>query len=455
MIKNKEIILSHGNRRGREIALDIVEYAVNAVNGYASTKRMVHAKNSELTVENLRYDLARLENVYVIGAGKATFSIAQALDEILGERISRGIVIVKRGERRRLRHVRVIEAGHPVPDQKGLEGTKEIVEIAKSVKKDDLVFCIITGGASALMPWPAANVGFEDKKIVTEMLLRSGAKIDEINAVRNHISSIKGGKLAKYLARAAIINLMVIDEISGRPWGPTAPDPSTFMDAVNVLRKYRLWDKVPHSISKYLRKGLSDPSLETPKDNDFRNLKIRNVLLADNRMMCEAATKRSQELGFEPVVLSTVLEGESREAGIFLGSIAREVEERGTPIRPPCALIIGGETTCAIAEPSGKGGPSQELALGASLKIDGSKRIVLVSMDTDGTDGPTEIAGGIVDGLTSKRAKERNLDIFRNLMKHNSSRVLTDLEDAIVTGATGTNVMDLNVIVIGDNRLER
>lgn len=448
IIKNREELLSHGHRKGREVALEIVEHAIKAVDAYEATKKTVHVENRGLIVGDLSFDLSKARNVYVIGGGKATFSIAQGLDEILGHRIKQGVIIVKSSEKRRLKHIEVIEAGHPIPDQMGLEGAKEIVQIAKEAREGDLVFCAITGGASALLPLPAGKISLEDKKRVTDILLKCGATIDDINAVRKHISAIKGGRLAKHIYPAEIINLIVIDEIAGRPWGPTVPDTTTFEDAVNVLKKFNLLEKVPNSIREHLNRGLVDPSLETPKPRDFEGLKVHNLVLADNGMMCEAARKRAEELGFNSLILSTVLEGESREAGIVLASIAKEIEEKGRFVKPPCVLILGGETTVTITGECGKGGPSQELVLGASLKIAGSKGIVVVSIDTDGTDGPTEIAGGVVDGYTLKRAREKGLDVFENLMRHNSSEVATKLQDAITTRPTRTNVMDLNIVVV-------
>jgi len=448
IIKNKGELLLHGNKHGREVALEVIEHAIGAMDSYEATKKMVRVEDGRLIVGNMSYDLSKVKDIYVIGGGKATFPIAQALDEVLAERIKRGVINVKRDEKRRLKHIKVIEAGHPIPDEDGLEGAKEMLEIAEEVGEGDLVFCAITGGASALMPLPAKNINLNDKKELTELLLKCGATIDEINAVRNHVSAIKGGKLAKLIHPAEIINLIIIDEIAGLPWGPTAPDMTTFRDAINVLKKYHLWEKVPCSIKEYLNEGIANPSLETPKPRNFEGLKVHNLILADNEAMCKAAERRAKELGFNSLILTTMLEGESREAGIVLASIAREVEKRGRPIGPPCVLILGGETTVRITDRSISGGPSQELALGASLKIAGSERIVIASIDTDGTDGPTKIAGGIVDGYTLERAKDNGADIFECLMEHNSSEVLMKLQDAIFTGPTGTNVMDLNIVVV-------
>jgi len=450
IIKNENELLSHGNKKGREIVLDIIKYAIKAVDSYEATRRTILLKDDKLIVEAYSYDLSEVGNIYVVGGGKATFPIAQALEEVLGERIKRGVINVKRGEKRRLKYVKVIEAGHPIPDEAGLEGAREIVDIAGEAGEGDLVFCLITGGASALMPMPAGSISLEDKKKVTDLLLKCGATIDEINTVRNHISAIKGGKLAKIIHPAEVINLIVIDEVAGRPWGPTVPDTTTFYDAVNVLKKYGLWRKVPETVREYLKRGMIDPSLETLKPRDFEGLKVRSIVLADNEAMCRAAKKRAEELGFKSSILTTKLEGESREVGIVLASIAREVEERNRPIEPPCVLILGGETTVTITRLCGKGGPSQELVLGAALKISGSRRIVIASIDTDGTDGPTEIAGGIADGYTLKRAEEKGVDIFKSLRRHDCYEALMKLQDAIITGPTETNVMDLNIIVVTD-----
>ncbi|MEM2704012.1 MAG: glycerate kinase [Candidatus Bathyarchaeia archaeon] len=448
IIQNKNELLSHGNVKGREVVLDVAEYAIEAVDAYKSTKNMIHIKDDSLIIKDLTFDIKKVRNIYVVGGGKATFSIARALDEILGERITRGTIIVKRGEKRRLKNIKVLEAGHPIPDEAGYEGAQEIMEIAKEASENDLVFCAITGGASALMPFPVKGISLEDKIRVTELLLKCGATIDEINAVRNHISEIKGGRLAKYLHPAEIINLIIIDEVAGQPWGPTVPDTSTFQDSVRVLKKYGLWRKVPVTVKGHLKRGISNPHLETLKEKDFESFKVHNIVLADNNVMCEAAKRRAEELGYDSLILSTKLEGESREVGIVLASIANEVEKDGRPIKPPCFLILGGETTVTLTGRTGMGGPSQELVLGASLKIAGSEKIVIASMDTDGTDGPTEIAGGIVDGYTSKRACKIGLDIFKVLKKHNSSEALIKLGDAIITGPTETNVMDLNLIAI-------
>jgi len=448
IIKNRKELLSHGNREGRKIALNIIEYALKTVDPYKAVRNTVLIDNGRLIVDHLKYDLSEIRNIYVVGAGKGTLRIAEALEDILGNRIKRGIIIEKRGQGRKLKTIKVVEGGHPIPDEVGMEGAKEIVKLAKGAQKGDLVFVCIAGGCSALMPLPVEGMSLEDKKRVTDLLLKSGATIEEINAVRKHISAVKGGRLAKYIYPAEVINLIVIDEVAGLPWGPTVPDTTTFEDAMGALKKYDLWEKVPDSVRKHLQKGLSDPSLETPKPKDFESLKVHNIILGNNEIVCEAAKKRAKELGFNSIILSTVLEGESREVGIVLAGIAKEIERRDRPLKPPCVLISGGETTVTIVGEAGEGGRNQELALASSLKIDGSKNIVITSIGTDGTDGPTDIAGGIVDGYTLRRTREKGIDAFKSLMKHNSSYVFRQLKDAIFTGSTGTNVMDLTLVVV-------
>jgi glycerate-2-kinase len=323
--------------------------------------------------------------------------------------------------------------------------------IADKAEKGDLVFVIITGGSSALMPFPAEGITLEEKREVNKLLLNSGAIIQEINAVRKHISKIKGGRFALHIHPAEIINLTVSDVIGD--WkmldyitGNTVPDTSTFQDAVDALKKYRLWEKVPESVRKHLQKV--NPEMETPKN--FGGVRVHTFMLATNEDACLAAKERAEALGFNAMILSTMIEGESKEVGIVHAGIALEIEANNRPLKPPCILISGGETTVTIDEEhrDAEGGPNQHFILGFATKIRGSKRIVGVSVDTDGTDGPTDIAGGIVDGLTLERIEAKNLNVYESLRRHNVSPVLRALGDAVYTGSTGTNVMNLRTIIV-------
>lgn len=449
IIQNRSELLSHGLVNGRRSALEIIEHALKSSDPYLATKRAIQSNNRELIIQGYRIDLRKKRNVYVIGAGKATYPIAKALEEILEDRVTHGLIVVKRGQKGELKNIRKIEAGHPIPDVQGFRAAKEIMTIADEAKKDDLVFAIITGGSSALLPYPVDGITLEDLGKVNELLLFSGAAIQEINAVRKHISQIKGGHLALRIQPAEIINLTVSDVIGD--WkmidfitDNTVPDSSTFEDAITALRKYSLWEQVPESIRDHLQQA--DPNLETPKF--FENTAPRTYLLMTNVDTCVAAKNKAQALGFDAQILSTMIEGESSIAGIVHGGIAREIEAYKRPIKFPGALISGGETTVRINGNHGRGGPNQEFILGFATKIRGSKRIVGASVDTDGTDGPTDAAGGIADGLTIKRAKDQGLDIHESLQNHDSYSLLQALGDAIITGSTGTNVMNLRIILV-------
>lgn len=448
MVKSAPELLRHGNMAGRRLALEIITRSIRAIDSYALTKRAVKLLGRSLIVAGQTYDLTRVRSIYVVGAGKATMPIASALEEILESRISKGQIVVKTGQLRPLRRIAVTESDHPLPSKEGLEGAESILTIANEAEKDDLVFCLVTGGASALLPFPVPGIGLEDKRRTTEFLLRVGADVNEINCVRNHLSQIKGGKLAQKIQPARIINLMVIDEIDRKVWGPTAPDNTTFEDAIEVLRRYELWNKVPASVRSYIRRGLQDKSLETLKDSDFSKFQIQNVILADNVSICEVAGREARRLGLNPLILTTSLRGESCQVGAVLGRIAREIELFHRPASLPCAVIAGGETTVTLGPRHGEGGPSQELALAAAREIRGSQSIVIAAIDTDGTDGPTSAAGGLVDGTTFERISDTGIDPLHALRLHDSYNALATSDDVIVTGSTGTNVMDLNLVIV-------
>lgn len=450
-IKNKLALTSHGNAVGRKLIIDIIEYTLEALNPRDSVRRIIRIENRKLKVDRLEYALSKIKDIYVLGAGKGSVFIAEAIEDVLGDRIKDGLIVEKKGQSRKLEKIRILEAGHPIPDMAGYKAARSMFEIAKQAKDGDIVFFCVTGGASALLPFPAGGINLKDKIEMTDMLLKSGAKIEEINAIRKHISSIKGGRLARHIHPAEIINLIVVDEVAGAPWGPTVPDNTTFLDAIYALKKYGLYDRTPSSIRTHLEQGLKNPALETPKSADFQDIKVHNIILSNAEKACEFAHARAKDLGLNSIILSTVIEGESREVGTVLAGIAKEIAKNRRPIAPPCAVISGGEMTVTIPQEPGEGGPNQEFVLSFSLMIDRNERIVVASIDTDGTDGPTGIAGGIVDGYTVERAEELNIDISEHVMKHNASYVLKRLKDAIYTGPTGTNVMNLRVIVILDS----
>jgi glycerate 2-kinase len=447
-IKNRENLLSHGNVNLRRVALDIVDHALAKADPYKAVKELVHLRGDLLTIGGIHLDLAKQGRIFLLGAGKATYPIARALEEILGERIEDGVIICKYGQEGTLSRSRLFFSSHPIPDEEGFRAAREALALARKTRPGDIVFAGITGGSSALMPYPVEGVTLDEKKQVNRLLLTCGANIIEINAVRKHLSRIKGGRLAEAVhPRAHLINLTVSDVI-GDPLDyitcPTVPDTSTFDDARRTLSKYELWDKAPASVARYLKAG--GPALETPKD--LSGHRIDNFIIVAGTAACEGAAEKARELNLRTMILSTMLEGESRELGGTFAAIAREILLNNRPLQPPCVVIGGGETTVKITGEAGLGGPNQEFSLGAALWIDQIGDVVVIGQDSDGTDGPTDIAGGVVDNLTIRRAEALGIDIFAALNRHDATPVLQKLEDAILTGATGTNVNDLKLMVV-------
>lgn len=452
MIKNRSQLLSHGFKTGRNAALAIVEHALAAVDPLTATHAHVRRQGSRLTIGRRTYDLAHYANIYVIGAGKATYKPAVAMEAILGDRITDGFIAVKDGQKGPLKKIRLGETAHPVPDERSLAAGREIRQLACKAAAGDLVFCLMSGGVSAQSVAPVSDITLADKIAVNHQMVHSGADVTEIMSVRRHLSQIKGGRLATEIAPAAMVALTVSDAV-GDPmeWNTdwTSPDSSTRADAVAILKKYALWESVPQRVRYYLGTDLDteDPAKETPKD--LSHLDIYNYMTVRTRDLVAAAREKAKEMGLTPMVLTTRLEGESREVGRTLACLAREIAATGTPLAPPCALIAIGQTAVRIkGRPKGPGGANQELAAGACLSLVPEDPIAFCALDSDGTDGPTQIAGGLTDGSTVQRARERGVDFFRELMDHNAGGILKALDDAIVTGPTGTNVNDIVVGVV-------
>jgi glycerate-2-kinase len=449
-IKNRDQLLAHGNAAARRVALDIVEHALAKADPYKATRALVNLENDTLSIGDLQFDLKSHPRIFLLGAGKATYPIAKALEDILGPRITDGVIVCKYGQQGRLSHSRMYLAGHPIPDQSGMKASQKALELAARTQADDLVFGCVTGGSSALYPFPAAGVTLEDKQKLTGLLLTCGANIVEINSVRKHVSQIKGGRLAKAIhCGAHLINLTVSDVI-GDPLDyitdPTVPDTSTLDDARSTLTKFDLWKKVPLSVSRLLKNAGSD--VESPKVADFDGYHRYDFIIVKGTAACEAAAEKATRLGFNTLILSTMLEGESKELGRTFGAIAAEILLNNRPITPPGVVIGGGETTVKIDGGTGVGGPNQEFAVSAALAVEDIGNVVVVGLDTDGTDGPTDRAGAITDDSTASRARAAGLDLFDHLREHNVTPCLQKLGDSILTGATGTNVNDLNIMVV-------
>jgi hydroxypyruvate reductase len=393
-----------------------------------------------------REDIDRYERIFVVGAGKAGGTMARAVEHLLSGRISAGCVNVKDGDTAKTRIVELRPCGHPIPDERGFDGARRIAEICTEAGENDLVICLLSGGASALMSLPAPPITLAEKRETTKLLLASGANIHEINAVRKHLSGIKGGQLARLAAPAHVLSLIlsdvVGDDLDVIGSGPTAPDASTFEDAFAVLEKYELRDRVPARVRERMKNG----ARETPKGADpiFEN--VENIIVGSNQKSLESAARAAKDLGYRTLILSSTIEGETKDVARMHAAIARQIRTYEQPARPPVCVISGGETTVTMRNGSaGKGGRNQEFALAAAIEVAGLEDILILSAGTDGTDGPTDAAGAVADGTTVARANSKASDALRD---HDAYPLFEELGDLITTGSTGTNVMDLHLILV-------
>ncbi|NJD98216.1 glycerate kinase [Thermococcus sp. LS1] len=429
-------------------ALEIMNAALKAADPYLAVKRALEYREDRLYVNGKSFNVPG--RVYLLAFGKAACAMAKAAHEVLGERIAEGLIVTKYGYAANCvddPKITVIEAGHPVPDENSMRGALAGVELAEKVGEDDLLLVLISGGGSALFTLPEDGISLDDKIQTNELLLKSGAKIYEINTVRKHISKVKGGKLAK-LVKGTVVSL-ILSDVVGDPLeaiasGPTVSDPTTFEDAHRVLRLYGVWDKLPESVREHVEKGLLGEAEETLKE-DLPN--VHNFIVGSGAIACEAAKRKAEELGFNAHILTTTLEGEAREVALAIGSLIQEIASRNRPFERPAVLIAGGEWTVTIEGEAGLGGPNQEFALSIARKIAGLNAVVL-ALDTDGTDGPTDAAGGIVDGSTLENLKTAGIDVEEVLKKHDAYRALEKVGALLKTGPTGTNVNSLVIAVI-------
>jgi glycerate 2-kinase len=396
------------------------------------------------------YNLANHGDLYVVGAGKATARMALAVEALLGERIAGGIIIVKPGHRVPLKKLEVVEAGHPIPDQAGINATEAIIELLRRTQKTDLILCLVSGGASALLSCPVVGLSLQDKQQTTQALLNCGARIQEVNAIRKHISRVKGGRLAELAYPSTVLSLILSDVIDDSMdnigSGPTVPDSSTFADCLSIIDRYGVGAMIPGAVTSFLKKGAAGEIVDTPKAGDPIFQKVQNLLIGNNQLALVAAKEKAEALGYNTLVLSRSIEGEARKVAIDHVVIARDVLSSSSP-RPPACIISGGETTVAIRG-DGLGGRNQEFALAAAIEIDGLEGVVVLSGGTDGTDGPTDAAGGIVDWTTVQRARDQGLDARSYLERNDSYPFLKTVGDLLITGPTLTNVMDLRLVLI-------
>ena len=433
-------------------AVKIFHQGLQAVEPGSVIKRSCKCEGDILFIGNRKYKLSDINNIFVIGAGKATAPMAAAIEDIVGEHITRGIINVKYGHTENLNSIRLIEAGHPVPDKNGIKGANEILNLAAGANKNDLVLCLISGGGSALLVMPAEGITLKDKQDTIKILLSCGATIHEINTIRKHISNIKGGRLANAVYPADMVSLIlsdvVGDDLDVIASGPSVPDPSTFEECMEIIKQYKITKNIPKPVVSHIRKGALGKVPETPKEGNRIFQNTYNLVIAGNMEAINAARQESNKLGYKTLVLSSMIEGETRDVAKVHTAIAKEILKTGNPIQPPACILSGGETTVNI-KGNGLGGRNQEFVLSAAIDISERKNIVVLSGGTDGGDGPTEAAGAIADTHTYNRAESMGLNPMNFLSNNDSYHFFKQLDDLLITGPTNTNVMDLRIILVG------
>ncbi len=409
-------------------------------------------KGEALRVGSLSFDLSRFTRILIIGGGKASGKMALEVERILGKRITGGAVNVPDYLRPRPNCKRIIlqDATHPVPSAKGVRGVEKMLRLVGRPTRRDFVICLISGGGSALMPMPVKGVSLRHVQRTTELLLKSGAEIEEVNAVRKHLSAIKGGRLAERLYPATVLSLIISDVVGDRldsiASGPTVPDGTTYAGAEAVLKRYSIWNKVPLTVRLTIAEGVAGRIEETPKEGAKIFERVHNIVVGGNVLSCEAAARSLRKSGYPTLILSTRIQGEAREVGKLLSRILSDIIKGGLRFPSPMAVVAGGETTVTIRG-NGVGGRNQELALSAAIGIAGVKNAYVASMGTDGVDGPTDAAGALVDCQTVPSARRLGLDPDAFLQNNDSNAFFKKLGGLIVTGPTGTNVNDIMVAV--------
>ena len=440
----------------KRTAKAIFSKALSAVDPSKILKERIRIERDRLSIKmqgdsEKIFDLKAFHKIVLVGTGKASSSMARAIEELFGDRMTKGVITTKYGHLLPLKQTQTIEAGHPIPDRKGYEGARKIQRLLKESGPNDLVIFLLSGGGSALLPFPADGIELKEKQEVTQLLLDSGADIKEINTVRKHISWMKGGWVAKWAYPSTVIALILSDVVGDQldviGSGPTVPDPSTFEEAWEILKKYGLLNEITPSIRKHLQSGREGKVEETPKPGEVAFEKVSNILIGSNILALREAKKEAESLGFNTLILSSSIEGETREASRFHTAVAKEVISSGNPIPRPACILSGGETTVTI-KGKGLGGRNQEFVLAGALEISGVEKVVLLSGGTDGTDGPTDASGALADHTTVRRAKTMGLNPKAHLENNDAYPFFQKLGDLLITGPTHTNVMDVRIILV-------
>lgn len=443
MISNRNRLVTSPER---EIALDCIEAAIEAAAPEIATRSGVTVDGDTLSIGDATYDLEAYEDVLVVGGGKAAGGVSQTLESMLGDRITDGLIVTKQPAE--IEYVRTVVGDHPLPSQRNVEATAELLELVRTADEETLVLFVLTGGASALLTAPAGKVTLAELRETTELLLEGGVPIEEINAVRKHLSVSKGGQLAREAAPATVVGLLLSDvvgnDLSTIGSGPSVPDDTTYADALTVFEQYDL--DPPDPVRNHLTDGTGGELRETPLSDDPVFGRVQNALLGDNKMALDAARDSISDTEYKPLVLSSRLRGEASEVAKAGIAIAEEIAATGTPIEPPAVLIAGGETTASVSGKGGQGGPNQEFVLSAALeRVDD---VVVAAVDSDGEDGSTDAAGAIADGTTVNGEIER---AQAHLNANDAGTYLSEINATIETGATGTNVNDILVLVVQES----
>ena len=486
-ITNSDTLLAHGNVAGRQAVIEILEAGLKASDPYYNARALLRLEGNALMVggrefepadaphtgKDQVYDLDQIDRIYVVGAGKGAQRVGKAFEDVLGERLTGGVVIAKHDDDLELERIQVVFGAHPVPDEGCVRGCQAILDLAKDLTPRDLVFTITGNGVSSLLTMPVPGVTLDDVRQVTYMMqIEKGAPTTDLNPIRNNLDVMKGGKISRYLRPAQLVHLIISDPggstkivtsgytelMTNNLWLHNLPDCTSFQLAIDCLKKWDCWDRAPQSIKDFLTKA--DPKWETVRQQEFETWHSPIYGLIPHTMgMLPSAERRAAELGFTPHLMSSFLMAEAREAGTVYAAIADLCVRQGKPFQPPCALISGGELLVTVGQETGIGGRNQEFCLGAALKIAGSSRIVVGGVDSDGTDGPGTqfsdlkdvpcLAGGIVDGDTLREAQAAGVDLRGELMRHNATPALWATGNGVLA-THGVSMCDLDVILILD-----
>ena len=437
----------------RAVAGQLQQAALEAVDPAEAVYAAVSRVADQILIDNRSYNLREFDRILIAGAGKASIPMADAVAEVLRDHLTGGVVITKYHHisRALAGQIQMYEAGHPIPDENSVSAARQLADLLRAATPRDLIFCVISGGGSALMTLPADGITLADLQATTQLLLRAGATIHQVNAIRKHLDLVKGGGLARLAGGARAVSLIlsdvVGDDLSVIASGPTSPDPSTFADAWSVVEQFDLIEQLPKSVRARLELGRSGGLPDTPKPGDPIFDRVQTVIVGSNTRAAQAAESLAKKLSFNTLLLSTYVQGEAREVAKVAAAIAQEINRFNRPIQRPACIIWGGETTVTV-KGHGLGGRNQELALAAAIGIDGLPNTLIAALGTDGTDGPTDAAGARAAGDTLARARALNLDAQAFLADNDAYHFFRPLDDLIVTGPTGTNVNDLLFLLV-------